>query len=149
MSKYLGEIEIGNDQVIAFPEGLPAFETERRFVIIPFAKDAPFFYLQSVDTAQLCFILADMFTFFPGYEFEIDQREIKILQIEENAAVSLNIFAILAIPERFADTTANLLAPLIVNFERCVGMQAIPQASKYHTKHRLFAEALSPAEGGL
>ncbi len=147
-TKYLNEVEIDSDQIIIFPEGLPAFENERRFIIIPFDQDSPFFYLQSVGNAQLCFILADMFTFFPDFELKIDPREIESLQVEADDQVSLNVFALLTIPHVFADTTANLLAPLIINFEQRIGMQIIPQTSQYNTKHPLFPEVLSPAEGG-
>lgn len=147
-SKFLDEIEIESDQVIIFPEGLPAFEEERQFVIIPFAQDSPFFYLQAAANRQLCFILADIFTFFPGYEIEIGPREMQRLKIEEGGQASLNVFTLLTIPEVFADTTANLLAPVIVNFEQRVGVQLIPEISRYHTKHPLFEEVLSPAQGG-
>lgn len=147
-SKYLEEIEIENDQVIVFPEGLPAFEDERQFVIIPFAADSPFFYLQSLKNARLCFILADIFTFFPDYEVEIDNHELQRLKIEEGGQGSLNVFALLTIPKVFAETTANLLAPLVINFEKQVGIQYIPNVSMYHTKHPLFEDALlSPIRG--
>ncbi|HCF49668.1 MAG TPA: flagellar assembly protein FliW [Syntrophomonas sp.] len=147
-SKYLEEIEIESDQIIFFPEGLPAFEEERQFVIIPFAADSPFFYLQSVRKEQLCFILADVFTFFPHYEIEINNRELRRLKIREGGKGSLNVFALLTIPEIFAETTANLLAPLIINFDQQVGIQYIPQLSRYHTKHPLFEDSiLSPAQG--
>jgi len=147
-SKYLGEIEIERDQVVYFPEGLPAFEEEQQFVIIPFAADSPFFYLQSVNNEKLCFILADIFTFFPNYEIEINNRELRRLKISEGDKGYLNVFAVLTIPERFAETTANLLAPLIINFDQQVGIQYIPQLSKYHTKHPLFEESMvSPIQG--
>jgi flagellar assembly factor FliW len=147
-SKYLDEIEIESDQVIVFPEGLPAFEDERQFVIIPFAEDSPFFYLQSLRNARLCFILADIFTFFPDYQVEIDNHELQRLKIEEGGHGSLNIFALLTIPKIFSETTANLLAPLVINFEKQVGIQYIPHVSHYHTKHPLFEEtAVSPARG--
>ncbi len=147
-SKYLDEIEIESEQVIVFPEGLPAFEEERQFVIIPFAYDSPFFYLQSVNNARLCFILADIFTFFPDYQVEINNQALQRLKIEEGGQGSLNVFALLTIPEIFAETTANLLAPLVINFEKQVGMQFIPQVSRYHTKHPLFEETvISPAQG--
>lgn len=149
-SKFLGEIEIGSDQVIVFDEGIPAFETEKGYILIPFDADSPFFYLQSVDKQQTCFILADVFTIYPQYEIELDNSELTRLGIEEGNRGLLNLFAILTIPEKFKDTTANLLAPVIINFEKQVGIQYIPNKSEYNTRHRLYQEpARCPAEGGV
>ena len=46
-----GEIEIVEDKIILFQEGLPAFEDEEQFVIILNEdEDNPFHFLQSVNT---------------------------------------------------------------------------------------------------
>ncbi|MGI6467544.1 MAG: flagellar assembly protein FliW [Syntrophomonadaceae bacterium] len=147
-SKYLGEIEIEGDQTVCFPQGLPAFEEERQFVIIPFAADSPFFYLQAVNNEQLCFILADIFTFFPAYEIELNDRDLQRLKINVGSEAYLNVFAVLTVPEICAETTANLMAPVIINFDRQVGMQYIPRLLRYHSKYPLFEESiLGPIQG--
>jgi flagellar assembly factor FliW len=58
---FFGELNISANDIIHFPEGLPAFETEKQFILIPLEENSPFFYLQSVKRADLCLLLADPF----------------------------------------------------------------------------------------
>jgi flagellar assembly factor FliW len=64
-SSLLGEIEVDEERIIKFPEGIPAFENEKQFVIIPMEENGPFYYLQSVTNPDLCLIMAQPFAFFP------------------------------------------------------------------------------------
>ncbi|MDD3890591.1 MAG: flagellar assembly protein FliW [Syntrophomonadaceae bacterium] len=138
-SKILGEIEFEKAAIINLPEGIPAFEQEKQFIIIPLDKSAPFFYLQSVNTPDLCLLIADPFTFFPGYEIELTDEELERLEAgteEKNIAV----YTILNVPGDFKKTTANLMAPLIINAKNKKGLQFIPVNSDYTTKHYIFPQ---------
>jgi flagellar assembly factor FliW len=45
---------------------------------------------------------------------------------------------VLTIPEDFRHTTANLLAPIIINSENLQAMQYIAMKSSYTTRHPIF-----------
>lgn len=148
--KFMEPIEIDPVEVIHFPGGLPAFENKKEFIVIPLKEGIPFYYLQSLHDRELCFFLADIFSFFPEYELELGDEELKRLESDEKGT-GVVIFAILTVPDDFRQTTANLLAPVIINLEKRKGMQYIPGQSLYKTRHALFApEAASPSnDGGL
>lgn len=137
-SPLFGEMDIDPEQILHFPEGLPAFNDQRRFVILPMDKNSPFYYLQAVDNADLCFLLADPFPFWPHYQAELGDAEVQKLQAAQDGS-NISLFTILTIPADFKNTTANLLAPLIINTERKIGLQIILANADYTTKHPLFS----------
>lgn len=149
-SKFLGSIEIDPAEVIYFPDGLPAFEEQKEFIVIPLEEGVPFYYLQSLHDHELCFFLADIFTFFPEYQLELGDEELERLESDDKGT-GVVIFAILTVPDNFRQTTANLLAPVIINLEKKKGMQHIPKQSVYQTRHALFnPEAMTNSgNGGL
>lgn len=138
-SRILGEIEIDSQNIIRFPEGLPAFEEEKEFVIIPVDEEAPFYYMQSVNNRELCFMLANPFVFFPSYEIKLGEEEASRLKAGEKGE-NIAVFVILTVPEDYRLTTANLLAPLVINTEEKIGLQFVAVDSDYNTKHFIFPQ---------
>lgn len=136
-SKYLGEIDFEETEVIHFPEGIPAFEEFHEFVVLPMEGETPFYCLQDVKEGTLCLFLVDPFTFFPGYRVEILQEQMEKLDCQEGDE-SVAVFSILTIPEELTKTTANLMAPVLINFKNQKGLQFIPAKSDYTTKHLIF-----------
>lgn len=134
-----GELEIEESGIVHFPEGIPAFEEEREFVLLPYEEDSPYYYLQSAKRAELAFLLTEPFVFFPEYTVEIDDTTITKLEIKNQDNV--DIYAILTIPNGSVRyMTANLLAPIILNTENMHAKQIVMDKSNYKTKHRLFPD---------
>jgi len=132
-----GEIEIEEEKIIMFPAGIPAFEEEKEFVIIPYDEESPFVFLQSLQTAELAFLMTSPFVFFPEYQFEIDDESIEALGIEKEE--DLLIYALLTLPGKdIKQMTANLLAPIVINQQNHRAKQIILEKSEYKTKHLLF-----------
>lgn len=144
----LGELNIEETDIIAFPEAIPGFPEEKGFILIPLDEESPFYYLQSVKTKELCLIIANPFIFFPKYEFKLDAETISKLEIDEKQP-NIAIYTILTISEDFKKTTANLLGPVIININNKKGLQFISQNNDYNTKHFIFpqnnSEDIKPA----
>lgn len=137
-TRFLGPITIDQSKIITFPDGIPAFEEEKKYILLPMEENNPFFYLQSVKTPDLCFILADPFVFFPSYQVElVDEQESKL---EAQSEKDLVVLAVLSIPEDFKQATANLMAPVIINLNKNKGMQYVPPQSSYTTRQPLFPQ---------
>ncbi|MGX4293423.1 flagellar assembly protein FliW [Bacillus sp. JK62] len=132
-TKYHGEIRIDEGQIISFENGLPGFNEETQFVVLPLSEDSPFLALQSVKQEHIAFIVASPFIFFKGYEFDIDQATLELLHIEDIEDVE--VMAILTLEEPFEKTTANLKAPIIVNKKEMKAKQIILHDASYETKH--------------
>lgn len=134
-----GEIEIDEEKIVHFEDGIPAFEDEHEFVIIPYDDESPYVFLQSLTTPDLAFLMTMPFVFFPEYEFELDDETQAKLGIEEQE--EMLIYSLLTIPGgKVSEMTANLMAPVIVNTSNMQARQLVLDKSRYTTKHRLFPE---------
>ena len=73
--------------------------------------------------AEIGFILAYPFAFKADYAFEISEEDRNDLQIEEEQDVVA--YSIVTMNEKFADSTLNLLAPVIININKRLGKQIV------------------------
>jgi len=134
-----GEIEIDEEKIVHFEDGIPAFEEEHEFVIIPYDEESPYVFLQSLATPDLAFLMTMPFVFFPEYEFELDDESQAKLGIENQE--EMLIYSLLTIPGgKVSDMTANLMAPVVINTTNMQARQIVLDKSRYTTKHRLFPE---------
>lgn len=61
-----GEIEVDEGKIVHFADGIPAFEEEHEFLIIPYDEESPYVFLQSMATPELAFLMTMPFVFFPS-----------------------------------------------------------------------------------
>ena len=135
-----GEIEVEEEKIVTFENGIPAFAEEHEFVILPYEEESPYYFMQSLKTPELAFILTIPFLFFPDYQIEIDDESVKELDIKSQDSVTL--YSLVTIPNgSLRYMTANLLAPVVLNTENMKAKQIIMEKSNYKTKHRLFPDA--------
>jgi flagellar assembly factor FliW len=134
-TKYHGECEVNEKDIIQFEHGIPGFLDEKQFVLLPL-EDTPFVILQSVKTPELGFVMIDPFSYFNDYDFELDDHSVEQLQLSSEKEVA--VYVILTIADPFDNTTANLQAPIVLNYEKKLGKQVILANTVYKTKHRLF-----------
>lgn len=137
-TKYHGSVEITENEIISFPSGIPGFLEETEFIFIPFTEDGLFQILQSVKTANIAFVLANPFTFFPEYDFQLDDSALEVLQLEKPEDAS--VYSILTVSEKMEESTANLQAPIVINKQTLVAKQVILTGTNYNTKHPLFRQ---------
>lgn len=135
-TKYHGEKEIEQEDIITFSNGIPGFENEKKFVLLAFPDNNVFYALQSVTTSDLSFVVTDPFSFFLDYNIKIDDANIDALVIQKEEDVTL--LNILTVRDPFEETTANLQAPLIINKKTHSGRQVILTGTPYETRHNLF-----------
>ncbi|WP_240374387.1 flagellar assembly protein FliW [Bacillus piscicola] len=145
-TKHIGEVEINREEWITFAHGLPAFEEETEFVLLPFDDEKLFYMLQSVHTPEVAFIVVNPFPFFQGYEVKLTDQVVEQLAIENESDVA--IFSILTVQEPFKNTTANLQAPIVINMKEKKGKQFVMSDSPYETKHYLFPKTAAAVRKG-
>jgi flagellar assembly factor FliW len=136
-TKYHGEIEINEKDIFHFEYGIPGFLDEKKFVLLQL-EDTPFVILQSVKTPGLGFAMINPFVYFKDYDFELDEQTVEQLQLTSEKEVA--VYVILTVADPFEQTTANLQAPIVLNYEKKLGKQVILTNTPYKTKHRLFHE---------
>lgn len=140
-----GKLEVDEDKVIFFKEGIPAFEDETEFVII-LNEDAenPFHYLQSIKTPELSFVIANPFELFGDYDIVLPEIAINKLNIKDENEVL--VYSIVVVPEDISKMTVNLAGPIVINIEEKLGKQVVLDDNRYSTKELIFKD--SSQEGG-
>lgn len=140
-----GEIEVDEKRVAHFKDGIPAFEAEKEFLILPYDLESPYYFMQSLKSPDLAFLLTIPFLFFPDYTFEIDDETIEELGITEDS--NLLYYSLVTIPGgEIRNMTTNLLAPIILNTANMKAKQLVLGNVKYTTKERLFPEVTKEAK---
>lgn len=134
-----GEVEVAEDKIVHFSDGLPAFEDEHEFVIVPYDEESPYVFLQSLETPDLAFLMTMPFVFFPDYEFEIDDDNQEKLDLHNQE--DMLIYTLITVNEgKVEEMTANLMAPVVLNTANMQARQLVLDKSSYTTKHRLFPD---------
>ena len=134
-----GEIEVEESKVVHFKNGIPAFEDEHEFVIVPYDEESPYVFLQSLETPDLAFLMTMPFVFFPDYEFEIDDDNQEKLDLHNQE--DMLIYTLITVNDgKVQEMTANLMAPVVLNTSNMQARQLVLDKSGYTTKHRLFPE---------
>lgn len=127
-TKFLGEVEIKESEILTFEYGLPGFPDQHNFILLAIDAELPLALLQSTEEASLGFVLAFPFAFKQDYVFELSEEDKEDLQIEKEEDVLT--YSIVTLKETFKDSTINLMAPVIVNINKKVGKQIVLQDSK-------------------
>lgn len=143
-TKFEEIIEISKEDILHFEQGLPGFEDEKQFVLLPM-EGTPFSTLQSVATKELAFFTTNPFLFFKEYDFELVELVQKQLKIEEESDVLVQI--ILTMQEPLEKSTGNLQAPVVINVKENLAKQVILTDNKYRTRHELLETSIVGQEG--
>ncbi len=138
-TKHFGEIEIDESKIITFTNGLPGFESVKKFSIISEPDKMPVFnWLQSVDKPDLAFVIIDPFIVVKDYQFNLNKETLKELEIENEEDVLS--YSIVVVPQDINKMSINLQAPLIINVKNHKGMQLILDTDRYSVRHYILEE---------
>lgn len=138
-TKYHGEREIEEKEVITFPQGIPGFLEDREFILLSLEENGAFFALQSITNEQLAFVITNPFLYFKDYDFTIEDHVVELLELESEEEVL--VFSILTVQDPFEKTTTNLQAPIVMNSKNNKAKQVILSIPTFKTKHPLFNQS--------
>jgi Uncharacterized protein conserved in bacteria len=134
-----GEIEIREQDIYTFPDGIPGFEQDKRFALMGLEGLDGFACLQCVDRGDLSFIIVNPFVFFPDYEFNLPDADARRLEAANPG--DLSVWTIVTIKDRLESATVNLVAPVVLNVRNRIGKQVILVDANLNTRHALFRTA--------
>jgi flagellar assembly factor FliW len=131
-SHMLGTLTVRAEERFEFPDGLFGFPACKRFALLP-AEHPNFFWLQSMDSGSLAFLLVDPFAVVEDFYVDLNEGDLSPLQAGEDSGIG--VLAIVTLPRTHEDSpTANLQGLLALNFNRKLGRQVIIQNSEYGTR---------------
>jgi flagellar assembly factor FliW len=115
---------------IVFIMPLPGFPEARSFVLEPVEEpDGVLSILKCTDQPDLEFVVALPEAFFPDYAPELDDATADRLAL--TTAEDALVLVILTVADRVENTTANLMAPVVVNRRSGQAVQALLVTSGY------------------
>jgi len=143
-TKSHGEIEYSEDAVMHFSEGLFGFESETRFLPIEVPALHPILFLQSVQRPGLCFITMPILVIDPAYRLAVSPYDLELAGLPAGRLPVIGedvlCLAILTL-HKDGPTTANLIAPLVINLHNRKAVQALAVEGEYSHQHVFPAPA--------
>ena len=147
-TENFGNIDIDENKIYTFENGLPGFERLIKFVIVEkVASDSNsiFRWLQSTEDPKTAFVMMDVYKIIPDYNPLVYDDDLDSLgEISDD---SLIIYNIVVIPKIVSKMSVNLKAPVVINLLTNKGMQMITKNEDYPIKY-YFYEELKKKNGG-
>jgi flagellar assembly factor FliW len=102
---------------------LPGFPDHRRFALVQLDDDGVLCQLRSLEDPSLRFLVMPPVPFFPDYAPEVSDEVVEELQI--SSAEDVIVLLVLNAGDTLDTTTANLMAPVVVNTRTLQASQVI------------------------
>jgi flagellar assembly factor FliW len=135
-----GDLDVPEDKIINFKEGLPGFPQIHRFAVVELEELKPFQYLQALDDPPISLFIINPFMFDPTYEFRLSDSDME--DINSTNSADLAVYAVATIPDDPNCATLNLMAPIVINDKGRLGKQVILHESRYSVKHPLLSSGV-------
>ncbi len=131
-----GVIEVPDDEVVSFADGLPGFRGARSMVLLGAGDIAgedgtdaerdhhSLYWLQDVDDPDLAFLTTVPWSVYPDYDIDVEPDDLDGADPED-----LCVLAIVTVRRGDGGVrlTSNLLAPVVIDTRRRIGKQLILQ----------------------
>ena len=141
---HFGTLDFDDRAVIEFPRGLPAFEDQRRFLIIEREDTQPLVFLQSLDRPNLLFMALPVRAVEPDYRLAPCAEDLEELRLDlkhdtgdDGAVTTLGVVTVW----EDSGATINLMAPIVINTRTRRALQVVQPWAGYSHQHRLAGQA--------
>lgn len=119
---------------VEFPFGIPAFEAHRRFKL---TEKTPLLFMESEANPALSFPLLPVSLIDPEYRLALSAEDRETIRAADESP--LLCLAVVTAVEGLPPT-ANLLAPVVVNLDNGLAVQAVRSDRVYSHQHLLVPE---------
>lgn len=136
-TKFFGEIDLNEDSIIVFDQGIMGFEEYKKFTLLHDSGDDTVLihWLQSVEEKELALPLVETHRLYEGYNPILDPHKISSLDLEK--AEDMVVLSTLTVPSNIELMTMNLKAPIIINPTNNKGVQVIVDED-YDIKFKVY-----------
>jgi len=129
-----GQLEVNPERLITFNDGLLGFAQQREYALIQTGEGSGFYWLQSVDTPDLAFVVCDPRLFVSDYQVPVKLEDLESLEMTD--ADKGQVFVIV---NKVGDLlTGNFQGPLVVNTVNRHAKQLVLSDKRYSTRHPLM-----------
>ncbi len=136
-SSRFGEVEIADDAVLTFPDGLIGLPGTR-YVLLPHSSESPFYWLHSVEHPEIAVPVTSPWLFFADYEVRVPTRTHAVSPSTTRARPTSSSSSA---PRRSSRTSPSI-SPARCSSTRTprLGRQIINDTRGYAVRHPLFSE---------
>ena len=139
MADFFKDLVYSKNDIITFASGIPGFEKNKEFVLVQIPEYLPFEWLVCIDGSRVRFAIINPLMFRPDYAPAMTKVHLEDLTIEKPEDVLL--YSIVTISANPAQSTANLVGPVIINKTKRIGKQVIIEDDRYGTQEPLLRKA--------
>lgn len=136
-STRFGTFEVGDNAVLTFPDGVPGLPGEQ-YVLVARDENSPFYWLHSVEHADVALPVTNPWLFFPEYDVRVPDEDARRVALD--APEHAQILCVVRASDRLEDFTVNLAGPIVVNTTGKIGRQILNDTGGYSVRHPLFSE---------
>jgi len=129
-----GQLEVDAERLIEFGEGILGFPEQKRYALVQTGEGSGFYWLQSVCTRDLAFVVCDPRLFVAEYQVPVKLEDLESIELRtpEDAQVFI-------IVNKLNDLlTGNFQGPLVINVKNRQGRQLVLSDKRYSTRHPLM-----------
>jgi flagellar assembly factor FliW len=129
-----GMVNLDENRIITFPAGLLGFSSFKKFALLQPDDEGVFFWLQSIDSPDLAFVVTDPSLWIKDYNATIRRDQMEELGLER-----LDQAQVFVIVNKYDRTlTANLQGPLVINLTNHTAMQLVLAEKRWSTRQAII-----------
>lgn len=138
-TRLFGEVDIPDEKIITFEQGVMGFEDCKKFTIIydtSREERTAISWLQCMDEPELAFPMISPFYIMEDYDPVVESELLEPLgEVNEE---NLVLFVFMNIKSDIKQLTANMKAPVIINSDTLKGVQIIVENDEYDIKYNVY-----------
>lgn len=133
-----GRVELQDNEVLNFPEGLLGFADLRQFALLDDPSDEIFAWLQSCESSHIAFPVLEPELFSENYKVNLTKSDLEALKLQ--SPLKARYFSIVTIPDDPTQMTANVKAPIVVNIDQRIARQCVLQDNNLAIREPIFTK---------
>ena len=145
-----GEVEVGQEHLIHFEDGVVGFPALKGFVLIESPSMPLILWLQAIDAPSIAFPLIEPWFFKKDYNVALTDADKHALNFE--AGDRLKHFSVLTIPDDMNRMTVNMRAPIVIDITKATASQVILQDKTLEIRtpaYEAFSQAMANETGTI
>lgn len=139
LTKIFDEVEIDDDKIITFANGIIGFPDLQRFAIIHDEKrgaKSPIRWLQSLDEPAFAMPVMDPLTVLESYDPQVEDELLK--PVGDLDKDQMLVLVTLTVPSDITKMSVNLKAPLVINAKERKACQVIAEGDEFAVKYPIY-----------
>ncbi len=138
-------IPVSDGNIFAFPDGVPAFEDYKQFVLYCNTDMQPFFFMKSIGVSpEVSFVCIDPFLMCPDYQVRVGSADLQALDLKRGEDAF--VFSFVTVRDNPSDITANLQGPVVLNLKNSRGRQIISEGTKHEVRFKVWDVLMQAGE---